>query len=987
MLPEPKPQPPHQSSIGIDARAKAVFDEAIELTGRERLAFLGRVCAADAALRSRVEVLLRAAEVDDDFLREPGAAQQTVQAAMERPGARIGPYRLLDLIGEGGFGSVYLADQEHPVRRRVALKIIKLGMDTRAVVARFEQERQALAMMDHPNIAKVFDAGATATGRPYFVMELVEGAPITEYCDRARLSISDRLALFMQVCSAVQHAHMKGVIHRDLKPSNILVRDADKTVAAIPASSAGPAGPRAIVKVIDFGIAKAMERPLTDHTLFTEQGQPIGTPEYMSPEQADPHPARGSRDLDTRTDVYSLGVVLYELLTGLPPFDARQLRFAALAEIQRIIREVEPPRPSTRLSHAGSLGMPSLASVAAQRAIEPARLGSLLRGELDWIVMRALDKDRTRRYESPSALGADVARYLAGQAVLAAPPSRVYTARKFIRRNRGPVLATLLVAGALAAGAVTTSVEMVKARRSAADAGAQALRADREAQQARTNARVAESVNAMMASMIARADRGKEEGRADVTVREVMDAAAKELESGAAQYDPGVASMMALTIGQTYRELNLFEPASRMMRLHAEQEQSLHGPASPEYAEALGELAQTLKSLGAADEAAGIYERAGAIAAGAGEAGTDVLADLEVNRAVLLAEKGQWDAALTTLQQTIAACEARGKTDSAAYITGLNNLATIYYHNGNLPDAEKYFLQSVDIQRSAGGQSGRDLCRTLHNLAGLQYSKRDYPAAEKTAREELALARRLYGEDHMDTAEALNSLSTILSARGDLEGSEQAARESLAILTKLLAPDHGEVGDALRKLGTVLLAQRKYDDAEHFLQQACEITDRRVDRADPDSVFAHYSLASLMERRGAYAQAQALLRPTFDAAQTSGPLKEGSKYEWMRHATSSLMGTLLLDRAMDSATAQDERGPRFKEAESLIIPAAERLLVIAPKMGPKTRGEVIPAALERAIRFYEAQDKADPGQGHAALATEWRSRLESFLQPSPNAPK
>ncbi|MBX3362218.1 MAG: serine/threonine protein kinase [Phycisphaeraceae bacterium] len=329
----------------------------------------------------------------------PSDAATVILPGAERPGTIIGPYKILQQIGEGGFGSVFMAEQEKPVQRRVALKIIKLGMDTRQVVARFEQERQALAMMDHPNIARVYDAGATETGRPYFAMELVKGEPIVHYCDKNNLSIEARLDLFAQVCNAVQHAHTKGIIHRDIKPTNILVSTQDG---------------RPHAKVIDFGIAKATASKLTEKTLFTEFQQLIGTPEYMSPEQAE-----GSLDIDTRTDVYSLGAVLYELLTGSTPFSGRDLRSAAFAEIQRMIREVEPPKPSTRLSQSAG----TLAGIAAARRTEPKRLGMIVRGELDWIVMRAMEKDRQRRYETASGLGADIRRYLSGDNVVAAPPA------------------------------------------------------------------------------------------------------------------------------------------------------------------------------------------------------------------------------------------------------------------------------------------------------------------------------------------------------------------------------------------------------------------------------------------------------------------------------------------------------------------------------------------------------------------------------------
>jgi serine/threonine protein kinase/tetratricopeptide (TPR) repeat protein len=359
----------------------------------------------------------------------------------EGPGTRIGPYKILQLIGEGGFGSVFMAEQERPVQRRVALKIIKLGMDTRQVIARFEAERQALSMMEHPNIARVLDGGATDAGRPYFVMELVKGEPIVEYCDKNSLHINDRLELFVQVCLAVQHAHTKGVIHRDIKPSNILVSTQDGKPAT---------------KVIDFGIAKATSAQLTDKTLYTQDRQLIGTPEYMSPEQAE-----GSLDIDTRSDVYSLGVLLYELLTGVTPFSGKELRSSAQGEIQRIIREVDPPRPSTRLSQSGR----TLVQIASKRHVDPRRLSGILRGDLDWIVMKALEKDRQRRYETANGLATDVRRHLAGEAVQAAPPSTAYRVRTFVRRHRAGVITAGLVGFVLVAGTVGTTWGLILAAR------------------------------------------------------------------------------------------------------------------------------------------------------------------------------------------------------------------------------------------------------------------------------------------------------------------------------------------------------------------------------------------------------------------------------------------------------------------------------------------------------------------------------------------
>ena len=412
--------------------AKEIFAEALALIEpAERRAYLDRACGGNLALRDEVESLLHAHGQAGNFLAQPMPPPQPDLTA-ERTGTRIGRYKLLERIGEGGFGVVWMAEQEEPVRRRVALKIIKLGMDTKEVVARFEAERQALAMMDHPNIASVFDGGATDTGRPYFVMELVKGIPVTDYCDTNKLTTPDRLRLFIQICHAVQHAHQKGIIHRDLKPSNILVTVRDG---------------QPLPKVIDFGVAKATQARLTEKTMFTQLRQMIGTPAYMSPEQA----GLGSLDVDTRSDVYSLGVLLYELLTGGPPFDTRKLLEKGYDAVMRTIREEEPPRPSTRLS---TLTGEALDTVAAKRGAEPARLNRIVQGDLDWIVMKALEKDRTRRYETASTFARDVQCHLEQEPVSAAAPSFIYVSGKFIRRNR-PRLAfagLALVAAMLAIG-------------------------------------------------------------------------------------------------------------------------------------------------------------------------------------------------------------------------------------------------------------------------------------------------------------------------------------------------------------------------------------------------------------------------------------------------------------------------------------------------------------------------------------------------------
>lgn len=566
-------------------RIKEIFSLALHnKTPEERECYLTEACRSEPELRQQVESLLRAHEQAGDFLSQTGKSPASSFGA-ERPGTMIGRYKLLELIGEGGFGTVWMAEQEDPVRRRVALKVIKPGMDTKQVLARFEAERQALAMMDHPSIARVFDGGATESGRPYFVMELVRGTRITDYCNVNKLPTRERLLLFIQVCQAVQHAHQKGIIHRDLKPSNILVTEVDG--APVP-------------KVIDFGVAKAMQARLTELTLFTGLHQMIGTPSYMSPEQA----GLGALDMDTRSDIYGLGVLLYELLTGQTPLTKEEFDKAGLDEIFRLVREQDPPKPSTRLSR---LTRQELTAIAAQRQAEPIKLNRLLTGDLDWIVMKALEKDRRRRYETASDLASDLLRHLNNELVMARPPSKVYRLQKAWRRNRTAFAAALLMAAVLVAA---TSISIW-----------QALRATRAETLAKQRLAESEAISKSFSQMaehwytvgtlndedhrpvFAFDDAG---GHAALALQEQMLAFNRKVHGPEA---PDTIAAME-NLAESYEGLHRWEKAIKLREEVVTLRRKVNGATNVETAQAMKRLAESYCSAGHNQEAIAMLEKA-----------------------------------------------------------------------------------------------------------------------------------------------------------------------------------------------------------------------------------------------------------------------------------------------------------------------------------------------------------------------------------------
>jgi len=900
---------------------RELFEHALDLSPEQRRGFLASHCAGQPELQRRIEALLAAAE-DERFLASPtGPVASPVASAVasefvaplahaakthappelalsvEQPGAHIGPYKLLQLIGEGGFGEVFLAQQEEPVRRKVALKILKLGMDTRQVVARFEQERQALALMDHPNIARVFDAGVTQTGRSYFVMELVQGDPIVAYCDALRLTIEQRLELLAQVCSAVQHAHQKGVIHRDLKPSNVLVGTLDG---------------RPHAKVIDFGIAKATSQKMTDKTLFTEHRQVIGTFQYMSPEQA-----HGSLDIDTRTDVYSLGVLLYELLTGSTPFDAKTLSEAAYGEIQRLIREVDPPRPSTRLSSSRE----RLASIAAHRGIEPRRLGVLVRGDLDWIVMKSLEKDRARRYESASALAADLRRHLDGDAVLAAPPSAGYRLRKLARRHRGLVAASGAVTLALLAGlaAFAWQADVARGERDAANLAriaeseqrviveqqriVAAARADEFERLAEFQAEMLEQIDPSRAGreltddVLMRFEAALE--KADVPAAErpalvagfraqwsrvnaidvakntldraLLQPSVAAIETQFADY-PGVAAKLRHRLAGVYRELGLYSSALPLQESALQLRKKVYGEDHPQTLRSMKDVALLLWHLGRYDEAEPLYREVLERCNRANVDDPEIASSARDSYSVLLQDMGRAAEAEPLAREALEERRGRLGEDDPLTLNSMSNLALIVEGLGRFPEAEALYLDTLERRRRVLGDETNATLVTLNNLGALLRTVNQLDEAERLLREALATRTRVFGEDHPERLVPLNNLGLVLKAQGKLVEAEAVCREVLAARERLLGWDHKATLSARNNLANVLTALERPADAEPILRAALAARRRLFDALHPETLGAVNNLGMALHALGKNEEAEPLQREVLEGLRkVAGP--------------------------------------------------------------------------------------------------------------------
>jgi serine/threonine protein kinase/tetratricopeptide (TPR) repeat protein len=826
-------------------RIKDIFQAALDRAPEERAAFFERACRGDESLLVEIRALV-ASTGGSNFPGEPSFDLFADAISIPVKGRLIGPYRIIREINAGGMGEVFEAEQEMPIHRRVALKLIRRGLDTSRVIARFESERQSLALMSHPNIAQVFDAGATEDGRPYFAMEYVPGEPITLHCDAHRLNVRERLELFKQVCDGVQHAHQKRIIHRDLKPSNVLVTSM---------------GDNPYPKIIDFGIAKAIDRPLE-----TEYGQKLGTPGYMSPEQA-----AGRDDIDTRTDIYSLGVLLYELLTSELPHTSAEV-------------EQEIPTPSVKLAQN------ERASTAANRRTEMAALIRQIRGDLDWIAMKALEDDRELRYATPSALAVDIERHLSNEPVLASPPNKAYRLKKFLSRHRIGVAAAALVILALVAGVTLASIGFIRARRSEKVARQEASRANREAETSRR-------VSTFLIDMFGALEPNKAQGGA-VPVREVLDVGVRQISIGLGK-QPEVRAAVMDAMGGAYFSLGLYDDAEPLLQQSLKIRRQVLGPVHPDVAASLKHLAEVHRARGKYGEASALHHQALIIreqTLGAEHPETaDSLNDLGVlylnlgkykeaessfrraqriwkmtrdprnvtalsHLALLYRDMGKYDKALPLFEAVLAIQQKTLPPEHTEIGANLNNLADIYRSIGQYSKAEALLRRVVEVNEKVMGPEHPIVATCLSNLAMVYRVQGKYRQAEKLYQRTLKIDLKAKGPEHPDIAIDFHNLGVLYREEGRYAEAESLLLRALKMREKLLGPRHPQVGGSLNHLGLLYAAQNRYVLAESYYNRSLALREEALGPKHPHVAITLTNLANLYRDHNKYKQAELLLR-------------------------------------------------------------------------------------------------------------------------------
>jgi serine/threonine protein kinase len=830
-------------------KVEELLHQAMALAPERRAEFLDGACGSDAELRAELNSLLMVGDdLSEEFLNSPLRGVLDGQIGEIDSGSVLAAgqifaqrYELIRKLGEGGMGQVWLAEQVAPVRRQVALKLIKAGMYDEAVVQRFQSERQSLAMMDHPAIAKVFDAGTTPQGQPYLVMEFVPGLSITEYCDQHKLNIKDRLELFIRACEGVQHAHQKAIIHRDLKPSNILVIEVD-----------GKPTPR----IIDFGLAKTTAPQVSGESLFTQLGQFIGTPGYMSPEQVN----LSARDIDTRTDVYTLGVVLYVLLTGLQPFETKRREKPSLEEWLRQLREEEPPNPSTKVS-----GDKDTSSATADaRRTEPRQLISQLRGDLDWITMKALERDRTRRYGTPSELAADLRRYMNHEPVMARPASAGYRLRKYVRRHR---VAMSVGAGLLLVLAMFSVVQGLQLRETTRERDHAKQERDRASQERDRATRIAD----FMSSMFKVPDPSETRGNT-VTAREILDKASNEIDKGLSR-DPDVQSQMMHEMASTYDNLGLIARAHELAQRALDARSSLHGPDDPKTLESMAQLGLILHQEGHDLEAEKLTRQALADERRIlGSEAPLTLATMDI-LAVSLKPLGHLSEAEQLGREVVEASSRTLGPESAVTLMSMGHLGSFLFYEGRYADCERVLHQALDIERRVWGPDHPETLKALTILAIAIHHQGRLAEAEPLYREVLTTSERVLGSQHRSTVGAMENLANILVDEGHLVEGEKLNREVLPILVKTVGPDHTTTLIAQLNLALVLLKEGHVRNAERIQRETLAAEIRVHGPENPDTLSTQTDLAETLLRERRYADTEQLARDTFEIQRrTLGPL-------------------------------------------------------------------------------------------------------------------